>query len=554
MKRLGSLIALAALLSGCAVQEVDLSLPAESPAGHAVHFTATTGETRTAFGTPTGMSFPTYWTSNDTKVLVSVNGEEAVEAAVTPSSDYKTAEFDASFGSYDSYTFYAISPASASGGMSPSRKAWKVTIPSEQTPLAESCDESSQIIVAKTAELSAAPSKLDLSFKHLTAYMSITLKNLPEGTEVSSVELTTGVPIVGEYYYDCESGELTDNGASSTVTLTTDASGAVWVACAPVDLSGVSMTITVKTVAGNYVKKVTFPEGRELTPGKIALFSVNFSGIEPEATATEETVYELVSSLDDLAADDKIVILSSDKNYAMTATSSSGLTAVAKDATAGFTLESDGYVRLPEGSSVAVLTVSSLSGSIQFKTGSNYLAVSGNGGNRTLGLSTTSTSWTLSVESGAATVSYKGTQRTYYISYASSKFNIGTSTGTVCLYRETTVGGTSTDEDPILDYEEYGAYLSSNTWVYAPASDHLSREYNDEDLTFAILSPFKNTIMEFVGIPKTISKGMQFTLTLNRQEDQVVAAHASYEVTVVKESGRKVWLSDGKKNGFIVKK
>ena len=560
-KLLTGACALAALLSGCAVQEVDLSLPAESPAGHAVHFTATTGETRTAFGTPTGMSFPTYWTSNDTKVLVSVNGEEAVEAAVTPSSDYKTAEFDASFGSYDSYTFYAISPASASGGMSPSRKAWKVTIPSEQTPLAESCDESSQIIVAKTAELSAAPSKLDLSFKHLTAYMSITLKNLPEGTEVSSVELTTGVPIVGEYYYDCESGELTDNGASSTVTLTTDASGAVWVACAPVDLSGVSMTITVKTVAGNYVKKVTFPEGRELTPGKIALFSVNFSGIEPEAAQAEE-YYELVTDASTLQDGDEVIIATPQYSYALSTTQNSnnrGRVAV--------TITDDKIY--DPASTVQILTLEK-SGSVwYFKVSDGqYLYTTNSNSNNYLRTGTKTqnnvyNTWSISVSNGNASISsYISSRMTRYLIYnnsssvfATSTSSPGTGNNRVALYRKVTTTSTSTDEDPILDYEEYGAYLAAHTWTYSKGTDHLSRHYTDAVVDFAIISAPEDAVsMTFAGIPRSLVKGDTFTLSFKRKAGISTASKGDYEVTVVKESGRKVWLSDGAGNGFIIKK
>lgn len=395
MKKIGLYLLPLVFLAGCAVQEVELA-EAPSSGPHTVHFRATEMETRTTFGTPNGMSFPTLWTENDATVLVSVNNEEAQEVEVVPSQNYKTATISATFDDHSSYTFYAISPSAASAGMSPSRKAWKVTIPSEQTPLATSCDERAQILVAKTSEMETVPSEMDLPFKHLTAYMSITLLGLPEGTEVSSMELTMGVPLVGDYYYDCASGELTDNGASSTVTLSTDASGAVWVACAPVDLSGQPMTITVHTAAGNYVKKVKFPTGRELTPGKIGIFSVNMSGINPETSSTED--------------------------------------------------------------------------------------------------------------------------------------------------------------DPILDYEEYGAYLTSDTWVYVPATDHLSREYGDENLTFAILSPFKSTVMEFEEIPQDLSKGTQFTLVFNRQQKSSVTAHGSYKVSVVKESGNKVWLSDGAGNGFIIKK
>ncbi|MBR6883995.1 MAG: hypothetical protein IKN06_13650 [Bacteroidales bacterium] len=559
MKKTGLMISLV-LLTGCAIQEIDLG-EAPSTGPYTVQFRAMEVETRTAFGTPDGMSFPTLWTDNDAKVLISVNNEPTQEAEVIPSQDYKTALFSATFDEHDSYTFFALSPSTASTGMSPSRKSWKVTIPSEQTPLATSCDERAQIMAAKTPELPFAPEKLDLSFRHVTAYMSVTLTGLPSGTEVSSVELTTGVPLVGDFYYDCEGEMLTDNGASSTVTLSTDASGPVWVACAPVDLSGQPMTVTVHTAAGNYVKKVTFPEDRKLTPAMVALFSVNMSGIEPESTSTEE-YYELVTDASTLRDGDEVIIASPQYGYAMSTTQNSN-----NRGRAAVTIE-DNKIVVPS-SSVQIVTLESAGSGVWYLQVSDgqYLYTTSSTNNSKQYLRTGSKTqssvfnqWAVSISNGNASISAKvNNTTTKYLKYnnSSSVFDVATSSpGTgnnrVSLYRKVTPA--SFEGDPILDYEEYGAYLAANTWVYIPATDHLSREYGTDDLSFAILSPFKNAIMEFQGIPLSLYKGARFTLTFNRQEDAVVSGHGSFEVMVVKESGRKVWLSDGMGNGFIIKK
>ena len=129
----------------------------------------------------------------------------------------------------------------------------------------------------------------------------------------------------------------------------------------------------------------------------------------------------------------------------------------------------------------------------------------------------------------------------------------GTGNSRVALYRKASRPVQA--NDPVLDFEEYGAYLASHTWTYARGTDHLSRHYKDATVDFAIISaPEDGVSMTFSGIPRSLAKGDAFTLTFVRKVGISTDRKGSYEVTVVKESGRKVWLSDGAGNGFIVKK
>ena len=558
MKKLWIAVASVALAAGCAVQEIDHSSGVSS---RSVLFTASETATRTAFDAPVGTSYPTLWTDNDSEVLLSLNFEESQSVPVVPSPTYKTATFSATFPERSSYTFYALSPASASSGMSPSRKSWKVTIPSEQTPLSGSCDERAQILVASSSALTEAPAALDLYFSHLTSYMSMTLSNLPDGVVVTGVEVTSSVPFVGEYYYDCTSKKLEGNGESCTVTLTTDGQGPVWLACAPVDMSGATLTVSVSTPEGKYVQQKTFPEGRVLTPGKIALFTVDFSGVEPEVASTEE-YYELVTDASTLSEGDEVIIATPQYNRALSTTQNTN-----NRGNVGVTIDGDRIY--DPAATVQVLTLEGSVGAWYFKVSDGqylYTTSSTNNSRQYLRTGTKNQSsvynvWSVSVANGNATIAAKvDNSTTKYLVYnnSSSVFAVatsapGTGNNRVALYRKVTTSS-SGDDAPVLAYEEYGAYLTSSSWVYVAATDHLSREYGENDLTFAILSPFKNAVMEFQGIPQALSKGTGFTLQFRRQEDQKVDADDSYEVTVVKESGRKVWLSDSRGNGFIVKK
>ena len=138
-----------------------------------------------------------------------------------------------------------------------------------------------------------------------------------------------------------------------------------------------------------------------------------------------------------------------------------------------------------------------------------------------------------------------------YLSSYRPTWDGGTGSQSVYVYRKE--AGVSVEDDPILEQDAYGAYLSGGNRV-AGAGDQLSREYlGDGTVTFAILTPATSAVAEFAGIPISPAKGDTFTLTYNlitgRNQNEV-----DYNVTVVKVDGPKVWLTTGSSQGFIVKK
>ena len=252
---------------------------------HPVTFNICEVETKTSFGQGQDGVYPTLWTSNDAFVKLAVNYSSAIEAAVVPSGNFRTASFTADIdaSSFQApYTFYAVSPASAAKALSPSRQAWNVTIPSVQTPLEGSVDEAAMLLAAASQPSDAIPQSVDIHFNHLTAYGRMSFTNLAlDGATVEKVEITASTPFVGDWYWDC-TGEhaITDNGASSTLTLITGSTADIWFACAPVDMSGETLEFTVFTDKGVFYKEVTVPDGRKFNPGRIAVFSVDMSGVE----------------------------------------------------------------------------------------------------------------------------------------------------------------------------------------------------------------------------------------------------------------------------------
>ena len=159
MKKSTTLMMLSAMtvLAGCRMQEAREAAEAgsESPA---VHFVARTDAlTRTSFGTPDGTVYPIFWTGNET-VGISLNYGEQENVGVSVNEARTVAEFDyVPSGGETSYTFFAVTPSSALDRPSESRGALRITVPSEQKPLAGSVDEAAQVFYAKTGTTAEKP-------------------------------------------------------------------------------------------------------------------------------------------------------------------------------------------------------------------------------------------------------------------------------------------------------------------------------------------------------------------------------------------------------------
>ena len=588
------LVALA-MLASCSVEQevaVDDNVPGDKD-GFSVHFTTRSIETRTAFGDAETTSdgtvrYPCYWTSNDSQIRISLNYEYAVTAGVntdeTDAAGHITrSSFDATFDGVDTvnpYTFYLVSPADAFLWASPEREAVSVTIGAAQKPSASSVDEKTQILVAKSDSYSAIPENVTVDFKHITSYGKLTLNGLsdnpafPGNASLTSVTLISeDQPLAGSWYYHFSDGSIAEKEGSNSIIVDTgdlDVVGGdpVWFAAAPVAMAGRKLTVRANFSDGSYLERtITLNGNFNFSSGKVIKFSVNMAGAKAGSyvveTSSEEVVFQLVKSTSGLAADDEIIIVNSTSpSYAMTSSSSSsGLAATSS----GFSVGSDGNIRLANAGSVMVLKVKSIQSSsiVLWDGSSKYLSYtsSGSGFNqsRYLSLDTSTLTWTLSISNGSANLYNKGTgASSYYVRYSNDYFNLNRSSGTVAIYKKVTVGTTDSadiSDDPVTDLSDYGAYLSNRNLVYNAATDQISREYNgDGTLTFTIIAPAEDQAVEFSGIPSSAGLGDKFTLGLTYISGITTEISKNYSVFVVKEEGRTLWLTDGSGNGFIVKR
>ena len=543
-----ALMALAAL-SGCRNAEQEVP---EASSVKTVRFHAGAAPTRTAFAEAVDGVYQTLWTENDSDILLSLNYGKAEASAVTPSADGTTASFEASFDASATsapYTFYAVSPASAARAISPSRSAWSVYIAAFQHPSALSVDEDAQLLVAKSAASATLPGEVDLHFSHLTAYGRIALKNLELGdATVSKVDLIFSTPVVGEWYWG-EDGTLTANGDSHTITLDTDASGDLWFACAPVDVSGQTLKLVVFTDQGNLTREITFPEGRKFNSGKVARFSVDMAGIEIQGGDT----FVLVTDASELQVGDEVLVVSKDGTYALGAQQSSYRKEVSVNATGGVIAD-------PGEATVLTLELGSAIGTWSFRTGNAYLASTSSGNNLTeVASKNANASWKVTVSSSATLIQAQAggskllKHNPSYHRFSCYK-NSSTNVDNVVLYRKGSVP-TSVEDDPLTAYDAYGSYLTGVERTYEPGMDQLLRSYPDGKLEFAILRAADKEQLVVSGFDPSLAKGDAVTVTVAwRKGLNFLLKEESFDLKVVKEDGPKVWLGDGSGQGLILKK
>lgn len=281
--------------------------PSEST--QTITFTALTPDTKTHFGEKTSTAYPTLWTGNE-QVAVSYNGGAKTTANVSGSG--KSASISAETvvdRNAAEHKFMLASPADAITKFGSDGDIY-FTIPSVQTPGEGTCDEAAQIIYA-TASCTAEQlnSNISITFKHLTAYGNMSVV-LPEGAgKVNKIELMTAATgLTGRYRYG--SLGLKEDVKKDELTILTDKTTGIFFACAPADLNGKKLVVTVTTDKGVYEKDIDLKDKKlSFTAGKVSKFTV--TGFEKKALVTES--WNLVTDASTLKVGDELVIASNEK-------------------------------------------------------------------------------------------------------------------------------------------------------------------------------------------------------------------------------------------------
>lgn len=282
-----------------------------------IHVKAVSSDSRSTFIEPDGNTYPTRWSGNE-KVKFSLNyaynGAKAFDAVTEDGG--VTADFDIQLTDDESgeYTLVAVSPTSASISFSNEHMSATIDVPAIQTPLASSCDEAAQILVAKSATTATLPTEVSMSFKHMTAYGCFSLANFSAPGTVASIILTSEANLAGRYYYYPATRTQSDNVPVKSISLETSARENIWFACVPADWSNTDLTVKVTMDNGAvYTATKNFPADRVMNAGQIAKFVVDMSGAEYSAPVP----YELVTNPYNLAIGDTFIIAAKNSNVAL---------------------------------------------------------------------------------------------------------------------------------------------------------------------------------------------------------------------------------------------
>lgn len=165
--------------------------------------------------------------------------------------------------------FHAIYPSSALSGDFSGAPEVTVTIPSEQTPAADSFDPSADLMVARAVELMSASSSepIPLLWNRLVAHadIALTLPALSSGEKIQSVTLAADeqANLVGSYTLDIDKRTLVPEETdlqANVVTLkadnleVSDGKIRVWAALVPCHVS--SLIVKLHTDQATYIREI----------------------------------------------------------------------------------------------------------------------------------------------------------------------------------------------------------------------------------------------------------------------------------------------------------
>lgn len=275
----------------------------------------TTDTTRSAFGEYNGKTYPTLWEGNE-KWFAAINDKytESI-STITFSDDLKSANANFELSGVPSasddgtYTLYALSPASAWSSYDFTKDYLRFYIARNiQTPTAVSCDPASQVLFAKSEAMDSADS-FDVKFEHLSAYVKFSFTNVAEGGVVNSVSVTSeDVNLAGRYQYIPSTGALAEyDRLEKSITLLTNSVEDLWLAVAPVDVSGKTLTFSITTDKGILSRDVTMPATAKFESGKVVTFNVDMAGIEYPTDEDAET-WQLITNLADITDGEYIIV------------------------------------------------------------------------------------------------------------------------------------------------------------------------------------------------------------------------------------------------------
>lgn len=290
------LIAAAALtFTSCNKETIDTVDDTVEVSPVTLHITADAGLTKSVFGDKVDGAYSVKWTA-DKQVAFSLNETTPVGVYPEVINEGAGASFDVTFTEGgETGTVYAFSPMGVYDNTNPVPGFTGITakyddvylnIPSEQTPLANSCDQSAQALFA-SQEYNGSDTEINMTFSHVVAYGKMAVKNFTG--IISKVDIVFPVAVCGTscyYYYDGEKKGTIEKANINTITLNPDyvVDNVFWFACAPTaGATGSMKVIVTDSDDKTYTKTIDLTaKALPFTQGKVSSFGVDMTGIEAD--------------------------------------------------------------------------------------------------------------------------------------------------------------------------------------------------------------------------------------------------------------------------------
>ena len=244
---------------------------------------------------------PSTWSGNEKvgfSALASLdktaeNEGSVVAATNTPEAGANEALFSVEFDAIEEgNTVFAVSPYNTGSwalggfsGITTKYQEFYVTIPATQTPLANSVEESTHLMVGEATYEGGA---MTMTFEHVAAYAKMNITNFG-GNGVKEIAVTFPTNVVGEslyYIYAGTNAGTITNLKSATVTINpenvSNVANGVWFTVAPVGtLEGAMTVVVTDNDDKTYTKNITLTaeKGISFVKGQVSEFTVNMSGI-----------------------------------------------------------------------------------------------------------------------------------------------------------------------------------------------------------------------------------------------------------------------------------
>lgn len=550
---MAAILTAAATLASCTAERIEEGNQAETD-GLTVRIEASQIKTRSLFTDKADNEYPSVWTGNK-NAQFSLDGAAFVSAAPQVTDEGRHASFDVRFttSAAASGTIRAFSPKGDAtstpclgGFTSIGTDCVQMVIPTTQKPTDRSCDEAVHALYGSTDYSGSIPETVDMAFHHAVAYGKMTIDNFAGG-DFESVSITFPKAVAGQsckfwYASDGTNQAGTITGADErTITIDTGnlSSNVFWFGCAPCE-DMTSGDLTIKAIGSDgyeYSKTVTLSSSKKLSlkQGRVSSFTVDMSkviGVERWSLVTDDTT---------LSPGDVLVLACSEKSV----TGGDVTSNVMKSVSSQFSSDASEITSLGDGTLQFTLS-GNKTGWILTDQDGKELGSLGQG-KTTLGNTSATNTWKISISNGDATIqSTRSTREEFRYNVSSPRFNTYISDPSASmllpqLYRRGTPGNIVTKAERNLAFSQTEASAGLGASFTAPtlsgSTDGVT--YSSSNESVATVADDGTVTLNGVGTT---------TITASAPEDDdYYSGSATYTLTVGYLFRKATKVTSGKK-------